>query len=486
MSTSEVIGKLAGKATLAADAIKGFAAQVEEAETRVYEENSHWRGARNLHAAVRAPLLACQGQRIHAINAVSEALRCKATRGLYDMLDRKFKDSRPSQPSDEKGVQTLVHRTSVEAGHSILSSRHMRCGREGTMGAGIYFAEDAMACAKKAQIYGGRGEYALVTAKVDLGRCRVVKLGELGWRMVRDCGFKREEVDRLGFQSAGTNFHGGWEYCVFDPDRVTVVDVTFHDPQEEAGLVDKVSSEIPHGPLETPVTLIRASPDHEWECYTANPQVVAVIAPGAGMKKHAYLYKELERQGFEVVPIFDDGYDHYPPGTEVLASLGLRGLRMPDLRFNRTKNLATFVEEVVHPRIVELVSEGRGPAAIIAASRGGIISMPKLWECGWQGPSVVGNGGFVNTAAIPAMVRCVLITAGWDCFLTRSPETTAAALQKEDPENPVLLYHDPQEDHDLNRLQGKVLGRLVQLAASGQFDAAAAGPWPEGAELRVL
>lgn len=351
------------------------------------------------------------------------------------------------------------------------------------MGAGIYFAESAEACAKKAQIYGGKGEYALVTARVDLGRCRVVKLGELGWRMVRDCGFKKEELDTLGFSSAGTNFHGGWEDCVFDPDRVTVVEVTFHTPGQES---ESECTSPAATPAQVPLTWIRASADCAWERYTPNPKVVAVIAPGAGMKKHAYLYKDLERQGYQLVPIFDDAYDHYPPGTDVLASLGVKGLRMPDLRFNRAKNLATFVEDVVHPKIVELISEGRGPAVVIAASRGGIISLPKLWACGWQGPSVVGNAGFVGTASVPSAVPCVMMTAGWDCFLTRNPEATAAALQKEDPATPVLLYHDPREDHDLNRLQGRVLGKLVEIAAAGSFDDSASGPWPEGAGLRLL
>lgn len=406
------------------------------------------------------------------------------------MLDRKFKQSMPSEPNDERGVQMLFHRTSISAGRSILSSLHMRPGREGTLGAGMYFAETADACAKKAQIYGGNGEYALVAASVDLGRCRVVEHGELEWRMVRDCGFKKDDLEQDGFSSVGTNFHGGWEYCVFDPARVSVVDVTFHNSKEDRRMHHEVGLvPIPGAPTVLPepfTTMVKASRSSDWEHYTPNPKVVVVLAPGAGLKKHSYLYKDLEKQGFDVVPIFDDAYDHYPPGTEVLGSLGIRGFRMPDLKFNTTKNLATFAEDIVHPKIIELVREGCGPAAVIAASRGGIISMPKLWECGWRGPSVVGNGGFVITSAIPANVPCVLLTGGWDCFTTRNPETTASVLQKESPETPVLLYHNPNEDHDLNCLTGNVLGRLVQLASAGLFDATASGPWPQGAELRVL
>mmetsp|Transcript_30826 Transcript_30826/g.98279 ORF Transcript_30826/g.98279 Transcript_30826/m.98279 type:complete len:490 (+) Transcript_30826:77-1546(+) len=489
MSTSEVIEKVARGAGHVADAIKGFAEEVEEKERRIYDENSHLRGARNLHAAVRAPILACQGLRIQAVNSASEAVRCRVTRGIYHALDGKFKKSGPSEPSDEKGVQVLMHRTSPAAGRSILASRHMRPGREGTLGAGIYFAETAEACAKKAQIYGSKA-YALVTASVDLGRCRVVKHGELEWRMVRDCGFKQSDLEELGFSSVGTNFHGGWEYCVFDPARVAVLDVTFHgggggseaSEEDSSGSAPEAAAAL----RDVPEALVRAAGSSSWTPYRPNPRVVAVIAPGAGMRKHAYLYKELGRQGYDVVPIFDDSYDHYPPGTEVLGSIGITGLRMPDMRFNRTKNLATFVDDVVLPKIRDLIAEGRGPAVVIAASRGGIVSVPRLWEAGWRGPSVVGNGGFVSTAAVPASAPCVLVTAGWDSFTTRRPETTASLLRKEDPSTPVLLYHDPREDHDLNCLTGKVLGRLVELAATGNLDATAPGPWPQGAGLRLL
>jgi len=486
MSSAEVVNGVARNAGRVTDAIKSFAEEVEQKEQQVFDENSHMRGARNVHAAVRAPILACQGLRIQAMSSVGEAVRCRATRGVFTALDRKFKHSPLSEESDERGVQVLMHRTSQAAGRSILNSRHMRPGREGTLGAGIYFAETEEACAKKAQVFGSNREYALVTVSVDLGRCRVVQHGELEWRMVRDCGFKEDDLQQLGFSSVGTNFHGGWEYCVFDPSRVTVMNVTFHDSRRPDISRDPSIVEFPMMPQDVPSALVKCSDSGEWVSYAPNPKVVVVIAPGAGTKKHAYLYKDLERQGYDVVPIFDDSYDHYPPGTDVLDSIGINGIRMPDLRFNRTKNLATFVGDVVLPRIQELIHEGRGPAVVIAASRGGIISMPQLWEEGWRGPSVVGNGGFAATCVIPASVACVLVTGGWDCFVTRNPATTARRLQKEDPSSPVLLYHDPKEDHDLNCLTGKVLGKLVELAATRNFDTSVSGPWPQGATLQLL
>merc|ERR1712137_1086536 len=87
-----------------------------------------------------------------------------------------------------------------------------------------------------------------------------------------------------------------------------------------------------------PVTQVRDTHSDVWVPYVPNPKVVVVIAPGPAMKQHAYLYKDLERQGYDVVGIFDERYDHYPPGTDVLSTVGISGLRMPDWKLNRSKN----------------------------------------------------------------------------------------------------------------------------------------------------
>jgi len=238
-------------------------------------------------------------------------------------------------------------------------------------------------------------------------------------------------------------------------------------------------------PVES-VAYIKAADSDEWEPYTPNSKIVFVISPGAALRKHAYLYKDLEAQGYEVVSAFDSSYEYYPPGTDVLRPLGIRScVRMPDMKRNRDKNLATFVDDVVVPKIRELVAEGRGPAAVWAACRGGIICMPRLWEIGWRGPSIVGNGGFVGTAAIPSLVSaCVLVTAGWEPFVTRTPESTARFLERDDTSTPVFVYHDPKESHDLNRLTGISLAKLVDLAVTRNLEAS--GTWPQGIDVRQL
>lgn len=96
------------------------------------------------------------------------------------------------------------------------------------------------------------------------------------------------------------------------------------------------------------------------------------------------------------------------------------------------------------------------------------------------------NGGFVNTHAVPACVRCVLVTSGRDGFNTRNPNTTARVLRKEDPSTQVYLFHNPKDNHYFSRMTGSVFGRLMQLAASGFTGDANEEPWPAGAELRVL
>ena len=45
------------------------------------------------------------------------------------------------------------------------------------------------------------------------------------------------------------------------------------------------------------------------------------------------------------------------------------------------------------PLIHQLIEQGNGPAAVVTGSRGGQITVVRLWATGWRGPTVVLNGG---------------------------------------------------------------------------------------------
>lgn len=216
-----------------------------------------------------------------------------------------------------------------------------------------------------------------------------------------------------------------------------------------------------------------------WRPYVPNPRTLVVIGPGGGTRANADVYEGLVRAGYDVVPVHAPDYDEdrsdggylYPPGWE---------FGNPELRFNRGRNLATLADDVVLPLILELVKQGRGPAAVIAGSPGGQVTVPRLWECGWRGPTVVINGGCASTSTIPgAPVRLVLVTGGRDFFQTKDPAATARLLQKTDPKVPVFLYHDPEEGHMPRRLGGVLIPLLEMACSPGPMDGYAnKARWP--------
>lgn len=210
-----------------------------------------------------------------------------------------------------------------------------------------------------------------------------------------------------------------------------------------------------------------------WRRYTPNMRSVLVIGPGAGVHQNARAYKRLQEAGWEVNFASAPGYDKseahpdgylYPPGWE-------HG--QPELNFNDGKNLATLADNVVAPLLQKLVAAGRGPAAVIAGSRGGQTTLPRLWAKFWRGPTLVINGGCVKVSEVPpSPVRLVLLTYGLDFFETKDSQLTSKLLRKTDASSPVLLYHDPCEGH-MPRHFGDVVEPLLDIVVSDDsFEAA--------------
>jgi len=170
--------------------------------------------------------LFANGRKVEAAQALANAPRCSTTRPFYKSVDAFFKADQKSTNEDWIGERILKHRTNLRAGRSIEASGEMRPGKEGVLGAGIYFADGEEELQHKAR-HGINDEepHAIVTARVNLGNCRDVGLGEREWRMICDGGFAKSQLESLGFHSVRSNFNGGWEYCVFDPARVHVLEV---------------------------------------------------------------------------------------------------------------------------------------------------------------------------------------------------------------------------------------------------------------------
>merc|ERR1712072_187080 len=211
-----------------------------------------------------------------------------------------------------------------------------------------------------------------------------------------------------------------------------------------------------------------------WQPYKPDPRSVLVIGPGGDACAAAS--QTLKADGWNLTMVHVHEYDvapdrsvHpsgalYPPGWEY---------GTPDLQFNGGKNLATLADQVIMAVIRKLVAAGKGPVAVIAGSRGGQVTLPRLLAKGWRGPTLCVNGGCVVGEIPGAPVRLILVTGGQDFFETKDPRTTARKLCKEDANQPVLLYHDPKDAHVPESFPD-VVSSLLKIAVSEELFSATA------------
>ena len=179
-----------------------------------------------------------------------------------------------------------------------------------------------------------------------------------------------------------------------------------------------------------------------------NPHSLLLIGPGSGAKMNGQVYAELEHAGYTVHQVHDQdtGYDvdpsnpskyRYPRdwdrlGASLMPAAGVR-------------DLASLARDLVWPKLLELVSKGEGPAAVLCGSRGGQVTVGELWDNYWEGPTLIINAGCHVRRNLPA-VPMALATSGRDFFETRS----IAFTQKELVERcagPVLHYHHSTDGH---------------------------------------
>lgn len=247
------------------------------------------------------------------------------------------------------------------------------------------------------------------------------------------------------------------------------------------------------------------------EAYRPSKKSVLVIAPGSGWVCYEEVRDEfamevkrnedaLTEAGYDVTVVGERGgaYDHYPQGF-------LEGY--PNINSHGGKNHMSLADDVVVPKILELIEKGRGPSVIIAGSRGGQCTLPRLWALGWRGAAICINAGVAQNpkCQVPSSGRLVLITGGKDFFpWSANPRLMLAGgeycLKREMDHQPILLYHDPNMAHtgglnenDFPLLPFEVLIHIMQLASvdASFWDACAPhthihGPWPAQASLQII
>jgi hypothetical protein len=139
-------------------------------------------------------------------------------------------NARSCYSSSSDNVTTLYHETDAECARSILQSQTFRCGADGMVGGGIYFAAFAADTGHKAHKRG-----VLLKARVNLGRIKTVEHG-------REAGVNARTVRAEGYDSVKINRHGGTEYCVYDSSRVTSVELMAINKSSSKRAVKKCSS----------------------------------------------------------------------------------------------------------------------------------------------------------------------------------------------------------------------------------------------------
>jgi len=257
--------------------------------------------------------------------------------------------------------------------------------------------------------------------------------------------------------------------------------------------------------LVEPKTLRYMLPDGS--AYTPAENSVLVIAPGApwvweGPPKEGepvsstvWCVQALQELGYDVTVVGKATYDMYPKGWR-------KGCI--DLSSNGGRNHTTLADDHVLPKIRELVAAGRGPALILAGSRGGQCTLPRLWDLGWRGAAVCVNAGCNTLGKVPRNCQLTLVTGGFDFFKqSATPSLLKTSLQRKDIDFPIFLYHDPKmghtgapddfQEHGHHLLPVNVLDQIIKLTVSGPSgltanskDITLAGPWPVGAYLEVI
>ena len=149
--------------------------------------------------------------------------------------------------------------------------------------------------------------------------------------------------------------------------------------------------------------MVLINKETKWINPNADKKLIFVIKPGGGTFYNKDAYRKLEEK-YEVVYFGESGgqYDRYPQGWE---------------------NNNTVLNEGYHlGGITQLVkkyilSKNKVPSIFIVGSRGGQVTIGKIWESVWQGPTIIINAGSLTTnTSIPKNVIPLFVTMKWDYF----------------------------------------------------------------------
>lgn len=184
---------------------------------------------------------------------------------------------------------------------------------------------------------------------------------------------------------------------------------------------------------------------NEWIKMPSNNNLAFVIRPGAGTFRNRKAYEKLESR-YKVVYFADSGgeYDNYPDNWENNANVSCRG-----------HHLGGIVELVKN----YIENTNQIPSVIITGSRGGQVTLGKIWESLWRGPSIIINAGCLTTnTIIPKEVKPLFITMGNDYFT--SVNNIKKVLSKVSYVRRLICIHLNNHNH-MPDLTGKLYSLLL-------------------------
>ena len=184
-----------------------------------------------------------------------------------------------------------------------------------------------------------------------------------------------------------------------------------------------------------------------WVLKRPDKHTIFVIRPGAGTARNRRAYQVLEKN-FNVVYFADSGgiYDRYPDFWENNSFVESQG--------NHLGGIASLIENKIY-------NEKVIPSAIIAGSRGGQVTIGKVWERLWRGPTIVINAGTLTSQTIiPKYVHALFIIMENDYFKSvNTPQKVTKLIEKykekEGKTNIIFLrnhYHMPNLNKELVKL----------------------------------
>ena len=186
------------------------------------------------------------------------------------------------------------------------------------------------------------------------------------------------------------------------------------------------------------MTTVLLNIENQWTQMEANDNLIFVIVPGAGTFQNRQAYIPLE-ENYTVVYFGTSGgeYDKYPKNWYQNKNVSTTG-----------KHLGGLYRVIEHYIIVNQ----QIPSLIICGSRGSQVTLGKVWENLWRGPSLIINAGCLTSQTIiPKGVTPYFVIMELDFFKrVNNIENTVAlyrSLLEEGAPAKGAIFYLPGEAH---------------------------------------